>query len=60
MSDYIIGICEELEKLTGFDFFEIQDALERATGFDFSAGLPDPRKPADLRRLFKQLRPWLT
>lgn len=59
MSDYVIELCEALERLTGYDFGKIQCALERVTDYDFSTGFPNPLDPVDMNRLFQRLRPWL-
>ena len=62
MSDYMIGLCEAMESLTGADFDLLMNALCETEVFDrftTAHGWPDPDKRRDVRKLYKQLQPYI-
>lgn len=57
MSDYLIGLCEALEEMTGADFDTLMYAMTENDVFP--DGLPNPEKRRDMRKLYRRLRPYM-
>lgn len=60
MSDYMIGLCEAMESLTGADFDTLMQAMLDSTALTrWANDLPDPDKKRDMRKLYRQLQPYM-
>ena len=57
MSDYLIGLCETLEAMTGADFDALMYAITENDVFP--DGLPNPDKKREMRKLYKRLLPYM-